>query len=515
METMCHWAWRNKKQENEKQPDVKSAIPFQHAGVIVILLGELLSGIEILETNVTDFSCEIAHIGYDSEDRFDGGIFVALRGNVSDGNTYIPRAVYHGARYIITERSVGLLEDIGYFRVKSARRALSYLYSNLYRRPQDSMKLIAVTGTNGKTTTTYMLQAILREAGYRTALIGTVNSALTTPDPDQLYRRLRSEADAGSEYVVMEASSHALSYEKLAPIHYRAAIFTNLTPEHLDFHRTMEAYMEAKLKLFTQCRSAFFNFDDPYGQQMCYRADCEKFFYSAQSDAADYTARNVELHGIDGVSYHLHAPSVILRIGSPMPGIFNVYNTLAAAACTHHLGIGVRTIRQALEKMRGVPGRIERLPLQSDAFAVFIDYAHTPDALENMLRTMRRFLRSDQRLVLLFGCGGDRDRSKRPVMGTIASRFADEVIVTSDNSRSEDPEAIIAEILCGIDRNTNCRVIVDRREAIETAVLEARPGDVILLAGKGHEDYEITAQGKHPFSERQIVLEAESRRRSH
>lgn len=486
---------------------------FQHAGVIAIKLGELLSGIEILETNVTDFSCEIAHIGYDSEDRFEGGIFVALRGSASDGNIYIPRAVYHGARYIVTERSTRMDEAIGYFRVQSARKALSYLFSNLYHRPQDSMKMLAVTGTNGKTTTTYMLQAILREAGYRTALIGTVNSAMTTPDPDRLYHRLREEADAGSEYVVMEASSHALSHEKLSPIHYRAAVFTNLTPEHLDFHRTMDAYMEAKLKLFTQCRSAFFNFDDPYGQQMCYRTDCEKFFYSAQSDAADYTARNVELRGIDGISYHLHAPSVILRIGSPMPGIFNVYNTLAAAACAHHLGIGVRTIRQALEKMRGVPGRMERIPIREDTFAVFIDYAHTPDALENMLRTMRHFLRSDQRLVLLFGCGGDRDRSKRPVMGTIASGLADEVIVTSDNCRSEDPQAIIAEIVRGIDRRCQCRVIVDRREAIATAVLEARRGDVIVLAGKGHEDYEITAHGKQPFHERQIVMEAQARRR--
>ncbi len=474
-------------------------------------LQQLLRCVPVLRGDLEDPGQEIPVISHRSDSDFRGGLFIALRGQKQDGNRFVEDAAHHGAHYVITDCDIPPC-SLHVIRVPDARVAMARIWSNYYENPADEMRMVGVTGTNGKTTTTYMLQAILQEAGYKTGMIGTVNGAMTTPDPEELYRRLRQMADTGTQFVAMEASSHALCYGKLDPIRFECGIFTNLTPEHLDFHGTMEAYRDAKAILFTHTKQAYFNYDDLYGRQLYSEAFCDKYYYSAQNFAADYHAGNIRDLGVDGVEYHLFCTDMLFRITSRIPGDFTVYNTMAAAACARGLGIHPRKIRTALQKMTGVPGRMQRVPIPQHDFAVFIDFAHTPDALEKLLRTVRRWMTEEQRLIVLFGCGGDRDRSKRPVMGSIATRLADVTVLTSDNSRSEDPRVILEEILRGVDPNAHFRVICDRREAIVHCIEHARPGDVILLAGKGHEDYEITAKGKFPFCERDIVLQAAKRR---
>lgn len=479
-------------------------------------LHELLFGVDITETTA-DLAAEISDVACYSEAVKPGGMFICICGTRSDGHNFIDRAVYNRASVIVVQD--GCLSDaareflresgsVSYVSVKNTREAEAYIYNNKFGNPVRRLRLIAVTGTNGKTTTTYMLRSILTEAGFKTGLIGTTTGTLTTPDPEVLYCRLRDMADEGMAYVVMEASSHALVFDKLAPCIFEVGIFTNLTPEHLDFHGTMDNYYAAKLKLFEQCRIGFFNYDSEYGRKMYFSAPCDKYFYSVGSDTADFTAKAEINRGTGGIGYCLLAKNLMFRISSPIPGEFTVYNTLAAASASLILGIDPRIIRTAISRMNGVPGRIQRVPTKRDDIAVFIDYAHTPDALENVLHAVRNFMTTEQHLTLLFGCGGDRDRSKRPVMGAIASRLADFVIITSDNSRTEPPLQIIGEIIKGIDRERPHIVIESRREAIIYAVKNAKPGEVLLLCGKGHEDYEINASGRVPFSEADIITEA-------
>jgi UDP-N-acetylmuramoyl-L-alanyl-D-glutamate--2,6-diaminopimelate ligase len=316
----------------------------------------------------------------------------------------------------------------------------------------------------------------------------------------------------GVEVVVMEATSHALALQKLEPLCFEAAIFTNLTPEHLDFHQTMQDYFAAKASLFTKAKLSILNADDAAARDLIPYCKGRVCLTSAGGHAVDYVATGVEFRGTRGVSYTMRAPHAAVQLSSPIPGIFTLSNTLQAAACAMELGIGARSVREGIGTLGGVKGRMEKVklevPLEID---VFLDYAHTPDALENVLRTARGFCRRNQRVVVLFGCGGDRDRSKRPRMGEIASRYADMIYVTSDNSRSERPQDIIANILEGISPQKDYKVIPDRALAIETAVLGAQRGDVIILAGKGHEAYEIDQTGKHPFDEKAIVRAAARR----
>lgn len=479
-------------------------------------LHELLAGVNITESTA-DPASEISDIACYSEAVKPDGMFICIRGTRSDGHDFIDRAVYNRASVIVvqdgylsgeTREFLRESGSVSYISVKNTREAEAQIYSNKFGNPARRLRLIAVTGTNGKTTTAYMLRAIFTEAGYKTGLIGTTTGLLTTPDPDVLYCQLRDMADDGVTYVAMEASSHALALDKLAPCIFEAGIFTNLTPEHLDFHGTMDNYYIAKAKLFEQCRTGFFNYDSEYGRKMYFSAPCDKYFYSVGSDTADFTARAEVNRGTDGVGYCLLTKNLMFRVSSPIPGEFTVYNTLAAASAALTLGIDPRIIRTAIGKMTGVPGRMQPIMSKRDDIAVFIDFAHTPDALENVLHAVRNFMTAEQHLTLLFGCGGDRDRSKRPVMGAIASRLADFVIVTSDNSRSEPPLQIIGEILKGVDRERSHIVIESRREAIIYAVKNAHAGDVVLLCGKGHEDYEINAAGRFPFSETEIVAGA-------
>ncbi len=336
---------------------------------------------------------------------------------------------------------------------------------------------------------------------------------MTTPDPDILYPMLRMMRSAGITHAVMEVSSHALFLEKVAPIAFSAGIFTNLSPEHLDFHNDMESYLAAKGRLFSQCRVGVFNCDDPYAEKMIAAASCE-VVRAGVVWQGDYRATDVELCGTGGARYTLQAPALRMRIRTPLPGSHSVYNTLLALTAALRLGISPPVAADALAAPIRVPGRLERVPTGAGTgFSVFIDYAHTEQALRSLLLAVRAFRKAGERIVLLFGCGGDRDKTKRAPMGKTAEELADCVILTSDNPRTEDPKAILQDILSGMHSPERHRVISSRRRAIETAIAEAIPGDIILLVGKGHERYEITASGVHPFDERKIVLSALEKKR--
>ena len=469
---------------------------------------------------------EILSIVTDSRRVCPDCLFVCVRGFTLDGHNYLSDAVFAGARWVLSEEGsmVDQSLDVTYLWAKDTRRALSFLFHAWYGLPCNRLHMIGVTGTNGKTTVTHMIEHILRSAGYRCGLIGTLGARLgekcdfcmadnplanmTTPDPEMLFATLAEMERDGAEYVVMEVSSHALALEKVVPIVFEVGIFTNLTPEHLDFHSDMTAYAEAKAKLFLQSRCAIVNMDSPQADRMIAAAN-EMITCSVERTDVDCYAEDISLKGTCGVSYRLVLANESLMIHSSIPGLFTVANSMQAAICARLLGVDGKTVVDAIATLSGVRGRMERLPLPDElGFSVLIDYAHTPDALENLLCTVRKMRENKGRIVLLFGCGGDRDRSKRSVMGKIASELADLVVLTSDNSRSEDRESILRQILSGCSFRTSCHIICNRREAIFETVLNARRGDIILLAGKGHEEYEIDRSGKHPFSERAIVMEA-------
>lgn len=464
---------------------------------------------------------EITGIASDSRRVRAGDLFVCIRGLHHDGHTHLEETAAAGAAaVVVSEGCVGKF-SLPMIRVADTRSALARLWDAFWGHPAAGMRLVAVTGTNGKTSVSRMIYAILQEAGEPTGLIGTAGCCsgnrplvavpedplanMTTPDPADLYRMLAEMREDGVTTVVMEATSHALALGKLTPLHFAAGIFTNLTPEHLDFHGTMENYLAAKLKLFAACDIGIVNRDDPAGHAVA-AACAGRAVLCSQRETADYTAREICFRGDAGVGYLLETPEGTFPVESPIPGRFTPENSLLAAACARELGIPTHTVQRALMRLSGIPGRMERVSLPGRLpFAVYIDYAHTPDALEKLLCTARELRRDGGRVVLLFGCGGDRDPAKRKPMGRIAAEMADFVILTSDNSRGEDPEAILREILRGMDRERPYTVIPNRAEAIAYAVETAREGDIILLAGKGHEQYEITRRGRMPFDEAALV----------
>ena len=493
---------------------------------------ELFRDIHI-EQDLTRRDVEILGVCSNSGEAKSGDLFVCIEGLHSDGHKYARAAVERGAVAVLCEKGRGdevketLPRGVFCIEAENTRRALSFLWHRFCGCPSQGMTLIGVTGTNGKTSVTFMLKAILDAAGIKTGLIGTVRclcgdevidlrasdrrANMTTPDPGELYKILAYMKKSGVEAVIMEVTSHALALSKLAPLHFDFGLFTNLTPDHLDFHGDMESYFDAKKKLFEACGTAVINCSDRYGQSMARFADgrCRRVVRCGTGHDLDYSAEHVSECGVDGVEYVLNSISAIFKVSSPIPGAFTVSNTLLAASAATEMGISPSVIRTALSSMRGIDGRLQRVKICHGAdFSVFIDYAHTPDALENLLRTARNARTAGQRIVLLFGCGGDRDRSKRAVMGRIASRMADLVIVTSDNSRSEHPQDIMAQILSGIEWDKcSCVAISDRREAIEYAISNALRGDIILLAGKGHEKYEINEKGVFPFDEEALAKE--------
>ena len=490
---------------------------------------------------------EIYGVTADSRRVSPGWLFVAIKGLRQDGSRFISQALERGAVAVLSSIPMDLPENVPCVLHPNPREALALLCDAWYHHPTRHMCLIGVTGTNGKTSVSAMLAHILAWNHVPAAVIGTVGvydfkgqplnirsedktANMTTPDPEELYRilaALRDQAESDAQdvpTVIMEVTSHALLLDKLAPISFEGAVFTNLTPEHLDMHGSMEDYYQAKLRLFRKSRLAVVNADDPYGRRMLTEPDttvetwylCHMTPLIKDADVPHpgihcdrIYAGQVKLMGSSGVEYRLMSPQARVRISCPVPGEFTVFNSMEASMMALLLGISPGHIKEALRHFPGVPGRMERVPLEDHAgFSVFLDYAHTPDALENLLVTANRFRRKGERIILLFGCGGDRDPTKRPLMAAVASRLADGIIVTSDNSRSEDPLTIIEDILKGMEEDCDYVVIPNRKDAIHYAVRQAKRGDIILLAGKGHETYELDKNGRHDFCEKNIVLEA-------
>ena len=438
-----------------------------------------------------------------------GDVFVCIRGAQSDGHRYAAAAAAQGAAAIVCEEDVGLENQI---LVPDTHLAYSRMASNFYGNPEKKLRLVGVTGTKGKTTVTSLIKRILTQSGQKVGLIGTIQNEIgeqvihaenTTPDAMELESLYARMVEGGCTFCVMEVSSHALDQQRIGDSHYETAVFTNLSHEHLDYHRDMEDYFEAKAKLFAICDSAVINRDDEYGRRLLERHP-EAMTFSLEEEA-DLTAKEIVCHA-ESVDFLLCAGGVESRVHFGMPGRFSVRNALAAAGACLQLGVSLNTIISALSSTSGVRGRIETIPTGRD-FTVITDYAHSPDSLENVLSSLKETVKG--RLVALFGCGGDRDRTKRPLMAAAAARHADALIITSDNPRTEDPQAIIDEILPGLEGfSVPYTVIVNRREAIFHAVRTAQPGDTIVLAGKGHEDYQIIGHEKFHFDEREVVAEA-------
>lgn len=472
-----------------------------------MLLSELLKDVEVIDDPIGD--TEISEIVYDSRKVVPGCVFVAISGVGIDAHTFVNDALGKGAVCAVVEKD-GFDRAV---KVKDTRRALTVMCANFYGNPAKKFKLIGVTGTNGKTTSTYLLKHILEKCGYKVGLIGTIQNMVgdrvmethyTTPEPMQLQGLFKIFADEGVDYAVMEVSSHSLAQERVAGLEFEAAIFTNLTQDHLDFHKTMDNYMRAKAKLFTVAKTGVFNADDEYSQPMSDIASCKKLTYSAKDKTADFYACDIEYRP-SGVSYDLVHGEENSRVEIDIPGRFTVYNSLGVLAACTAVGIPLDKAVESLKTCGGVKGRVEVVPTKGN-YTILIDYAHTPDALENVLNTVREV--SAGRLVVLFGCGGDRDRTKRPKMGAAAFSLADFCIVTSDNPRSEDPDAIIADIMEGVkDMDTPHVVISDRKEAIAYAIQNAKENDVIVLAGKGHETYQILADKTIHFDEREVIAQ--------
>ncbi|MCR5663872.1 MAG: UDP-N-acetylmuramoyl-L-alanyl-D-glutamate--2,6-diaminopimelate ligase [Oscillospiraceae bacterium] len=470
---------------------------------------ELVKELSILESTV-DPELEITGISYDSRKTRPGDLFVAVRGFETDGHRYIKKALSLGAAAVLCETPPE--DGAPYLRVENTRRGLALVSKAFFGDPASGMKMIGITGTNGKTTTSYLIKHMLEETvGATVGLIGTngiqigpeqLPSERTTPESYELQKLFRTMADAGCTHVVMEVSSHSLALDRVAGIRFDAALFTNLTQDHLDFHGTMEAYAAAKRLIFRQCSVGCVNLDDPWAGFMTEDAPCPLIRFSAERNDAELAAKDIRLSA-SGVRFAAVTKDELALTRLAIPGMFSVHNALGTIAVGLALGLSLRGCAEALGSARGVKGRVESVPTDGD-YSILIDYAHTPDALENVLKTLKPVTRG--RLIVLFGCGGDRDRGKRPIMGSIAEANADLCVVTSDNPRTEEPMEIIREILGGMTAHRETtKVIPDRVEAIRWAIDSARPGDVILLAGKGHEDYQVIGHEKRHMDEREIV----------
>ena len=438
-----------------------------------------------------------------------GNLFVAICGYDTDGHKYIPMALEKGAACVLCEKAPAEGE---YVLLSDTRRGLALAGANWYGNPAGEMTMIGITGTNGKTTTTYLVKHILEDClGAKVGLVGTIQNMIgdevlhterTTPESLELQALFRHMADAGCTHVVMEVSSHALCLHRVDGVTFDVGVFTNLTQDHLDFHKTMEEYCRAKAMLFARSKVGAVNVDDPWAKEILAHATCPVITYSAKGQAAlEATDIRLEPHHV-AFTAHYQGTETACTLG--IPGAFSVYNALSALSAALALGIAPEKAAASLATARGVKGRAEVVPTPGKDYTVLIDYSHTPDSLENILKTVREFARG--RVIAVFGCGGDRDPIKRPIMGKIAADLADLVVVTSDNPRTEDPMAIIDQILVGIPKDqTPTTVIENRRQAIRWAMDNAQAGDVIVLAGKGHETYQEIGHEKFHLDEREEV----------
>lgn len=473
-------------------------------------LNALLSGIEILETNAPA-DMEIAGVSASSRTVKKGELFAAIPGYATDGHRYIPDAVKRGAAVVVCERDMP--NDVPWVRVASSRKALAQLGANWYHHPAESMQVIGVTGTNGKTSVTQLLKHVLETCtGAKVGLVGTMENRIgdrvfatdrTTPESIELQALFAQMRDAGCRYVVMEVSSHAIALHRVEGIRFAVGAFTNLTEDHLDFHKTMENYGLTKAQMFAHCDRAVINADSPWGQRMVAGRDIP-VLTTAVDGQGDLKAENIR-YGGDGSRFDAVCQGEKIPVSIGIPGKFTVYNVLTVLAVAAQLGVALGDAARSLESVAGVKGRVEVVPTPGKDFTVLIDYAHTPDGLENVLSAVRGFCKG--RLIAVFGCGGDRDRTKRPIMGRIGVRLADLAIITSDNPRTEAPDAIIRDILAGIDKEEEYIAIENRIEAIRYAIKIARRDDIIVLAGKGHETYQEVMGVKHHMDEREIVAQ--------
>ena len=473
-------------------------------------LEKILNGVEVLEKTAQDR--EIGALRYDSRQVQSGDVFVAITGYETDGHKFIAKAIEQGAAVIVCEYIPEGGISVPYIRVASSRRALAQMAANYFDHPSDEMTMIGITGTNGKTTTTYLIKTILEQQGYKVGLIGTNQNMIgsevlpterTTPESFELQKLFREMKDAGCTHVLMEVSSHSLVLDRVYGITFAVGAFTNLTQDHLDFHKTMENYRAAKALLFHQSKNGVMNIDDAHGRVILEEHACPFLTYG-EIEQADLYATDIHLHA-DSISFTCVSEEGRIPVTLGIPGQFTVYNALCALACAKAAGVSVKEAANALHTAHGVKGRVEVVPTNTD-YTVLIDYAHSPDGVENVLRAARGFTKG--RLIGLFGCGGDRDRTKRPKMGAIAAKLSDLCIVTSDNPRTEKPEAIIEDILEGMkDTETPYEVIVNRPEAIWHALDIAQAGDTIVLMGKGHETYQEINHVKHHLDEREVVAD--------
>ncbi|NLY89105.1 MAG: UDP-N-acetylmuramoyl-L-alanyl-D-glutamate--2,6-diaminopimelate ligase [Firmicutes bacterium] len=471
-----------------------------------------------------DAEVEITSVEYDSRLVSPGALFIALRGSKADGHDYIREAVARGAVAVLAEEAGGVEEAANLILVQDTRKLLPAIGRIFYHDPAARLQLLGVVGTNGKTTSTFFLRSILEAASRPAGLVGTIHhlfggkaetSGNTTPGPLDLQRLFAEMLKEGIDCVVMEVSSHALALGRVDGLTFAGGVFTNITPDHLDFHQSFDEYLQVKTGFFTHLppeAPAVINIDDPHGRYILDRTSGRKFTYGL-SPAAAIRAEEISMT-IKGSAFTANTPWGKRRINLKLPGRFNIYNALGALGLALALGVDLERAGRGLESLTGVPGRFQLIP-GGDDFAVVVDYAHTPDGLENILRTARALTKNN--LLLVFGCGGDRDRGKRPEMGRIAARLSDLTIITSDNPRSEDPAAIAREIengfvaeawALGRDPARGCRVILDRKEAIQEAVFAARPGDMLVIAGKGHENHQIFHDRTVPFDDREVAAAA-------
>lgn len=491
-------------------------------------LNQLFATIPNISEKSLPQEIELSGIFNDARRVVPDSVFIAIRGNVADGHSYIPDAIAKGAVALVVEDRSKVPADYNGFvlQVSNTREVLDILASRFYHEPGQELFCVGVTGTNGKTSVTYMVEAILNEGQIPTGVIGTVNhhlkdkvwpSDMTTPDPIFLQKRLREFRDEGALAVAMEVSSHALDQKRVDSVPFNTVIFTNLTRDHLDYHVTMENYLEAKQKLFTDLLwkthkrpcFAIINTADKYGRRLRVADPAVLWTYGAPDSDLRYEILKMDFAM---TQFTVHTPQGQGEVHLPMSGVHNVMNAMAALGAGLSAGLPLSLCISALNKFTGVPGRLQSVPNQKN-LSVFVDYAHSPDALENVLMALcrvRENLQSSARIWTIFGCGGDRDKGKRPLMAQMALKYSDHVIVTSDNPRTENPQDIINDIMAGVSESGKSKTmaIVDRKEAIHQTILKANPGDVILIAGKGHEDYQIIGKDKFPFSDVKVAEEA-------
>lgn len=481
-----------------------------------MLLKDMLKGIDIEEI-IGSNEIKICNIVYDSRKVTFNSLFICIEGFKTDGHLYIEDALKKGAVAIILERNIEIyIDGVTYVKVKDSRKAMGIIAKHFYGEPSNSLDLIGITGTNGKTSTTYMIKNILEVSGRRTGLIGTISNWIgdekvdadrTTPESLDLQELFKKMLEVENDSCVMEVSSHSLELARVEGCNFKIGVFTNITPDHLDFHKTLDNYLNAKKKLFYKTSLCnVINIDDEGGKKILedIKNLSTPILTYGLGKNADISAQNVVMT-MKSVAFDLITPRYVEKIEINIPGMFTVYNTLAAIATCYSMNIDFKYIKEGLNSMKGVAGRMETVEEFSD-FAVIVDYAHTPDALENVLKSIKEF--TTNKLITVFGCGGDRDSMKRSVMGEIAGKYSDLSIITSDNPRTEDPMKILEMIEEGIKKTlAKYYVIEDRREAISVALKNAQKGDVILIAGKGHETYQIINDKVFEFDDKKVALE--------